>query len=103
MGQVTRGYAAAATALLLLSGASSFGKLYIISSVILCVEHNSMTCKEMSCQASIIVHKKVIGERQYYVPIETAWRSSYPDGRGIYEDLKHILCLSKVLTCFHKK
>ena len=26
MGQVTRGYAAAATALLLLSGASSFGK-----------------------------------------------------------------------------
>ena len=31
MGQVTRGYAAAATALLLLSGASSFGK-YIRSS-----------------------------------------------------------------------
>lgn len=28
MGQVTRGYAAAATALLLLSGASSFGKCY---------------------------------------------------------------------------
>ena len=54
MGQVTRGYAAAATALLLLSGASSFGKLYI-ASAILCVEHNSMTCKEMSCQASIIV------------------------------------------------
>jgi hypothetical protein len=31
MGQVTRGYAAAATALLLLSGASSFGECWTIS------------------------------------------------------------------------
>ncbi len=31
MGQVTRGYAAAATALLLLSGASSFGKCCVVS------------------------------------------------------------------------
>lgn len=32
MGQVTRGYAAAATALLLLSGASSFGKFIELDS-----------------------------------------------------------------------
>jgi hypothetical protein len=96
MGQVTRGYAAAATALLLLSGASSFGELLTYPLPIWCVEHYSMTCKEMSCQASIMCMKS--DRRDNTMPIETAWRS-YPDGRGESMKMWSTSCVFQ--KCWH--